>query len=333
MNKIKITKRLLLASAISMPLTLFSCTYAPKKTKTIEPTKPKQTNSSSKTKNQNNKDKKQTSINDKTNEPNESNNETNTKLNKINLFKQEIQESSINNQIKNQILNNDNLINLLIDQKNNFAKYEQGNSEIEWLYVNTQDINWLNQKNKAKFPNLKYIIAPNLIRIDNVNSCKELKYGYFPKVTYLRDNIFTNSKLVNIDFVELEHIGNNAFARTPLESITAPKLKKIGLFAFLWTKHLSNVNFPKLEEIESAAFSDSNICEISALSLVKIGDFAFQNTKLTNVSFPKLKEIGNMAFKYSLLSTINAPLLSKIGDKAFFKCPNEAQIKQQFDIA
>lgn len=102
----------------------------------------------------------------------------------------------------------------------------------------------------------------------------------------------------------MREIGNDAFARTQIASISLPNsLNSIGAYAFTECSSLTKVLF--------------------GTGLKKIEEGAFSKTGLTSISFPEaLTDIGNKAFEdCSQLETISLGSdIKNIGERAFGSC-------------
>ena len=150
-------------------------------------------------------------------------------------------------------------------------------------------------------------------------------------VTGIADSIFSGKQIKTLTFEkgsQLQYIGNNTFANTPIESVEFPDtLKTIGVSAFENT-NLKSVNIPKsIVSIEDNAFKNSSKLEeviIEGGDNASIGSFAFyQNQLLKSVKIGEgLTTIEEYAFQEcSSLSKVEIPTtLTSIGSYAFSKC-------------
>lgn len=167
-------------------------------------------------------------------------------------------------------------------------------------------------------------------------------------VAEICDNTFTNCKKLKSVVLPstLKHIGDRAFANTPLTQVTLPEgLEVIGERAFEDCKKLSKLNLPEsVWQIGSSAFADTAITSIAFPTqithlpygvcsecpklkkvelhegIVAIGRFAFgQTPSLKSVTLPEgVKVIGHNAFQDSGISKITIPdKVEEIGKGAF----------------
>ena len=127
----------------------------------------------------------------------------------------------------------------------------------------------------------------------------------------------------------VEHIYNNVFQKSGLESITfenGSKLDYIGDYAFGATQLKSVALPPNLKTIVKYAFADTPSLETITVpnGLESIGDHAFKGTSLKGIVLPNtLKSLGEYAFEGTQLSSIVIPSsVTEMGNGVFYNCSN-----------
>jgi hypothetical protein len=155
-----------------------------------------------------------------------------------------------------------------------------------------------------------------------------------PGLTHIGDYAFytlnsPTNDLTGIDFPEVLSVGSHAFSCPNLVSISLPKAKTIGDWAFVGdgaSFTLTEVNLAQVETIGEYAFYDRRgIASITLPEVITIGNAAFSagtalkaNTALTTLRLPKVQTIGNGAFSFYFgLGTVELPEVIEIGSQAF----------------
>ncbi len=134
---------------------------------------------------------------------------------------------------------------------------------------------------------------------------------------------FYNSKVVTIDFPNLEDVGERAFGYcSNLATIDLAKVLKLGINAFSGCSSLTSIKLNNaLELIPESAFAKTGITSIVIPGSVKqIDAFAFQDSMLKEVVIEEgLLTLGEGAFQYNMeLESIKLPnSLRSIGANAF----------------
>ena len=141
-------------------------------------------------------------------------------------------------------------------------------------------------------------------------------------LTEVGDYAFKNcSSLTDFSFETLDEIGNYAFEKTRIGSVTLEDVSLgQGTFASSALEYLSF----KGEEIPYRAFDGcSHLNEIHLSDTVSIGSRAFRSVSVAEMSFPSsLKEISSEAFVDSTISSIAFSLdahLETISRRAFYR--------------
>ncbi|MFI3314235.1 MAG: leucine-rich repeat domain-containing protein [Rikenellaceae bacterium] len=165
------------------------------------------------------------------------------------------------------------------------------------------------------------------------------------KLTLIFENIDEIPEYGLNEFGEYDSGGTYIDADLTIISVSAPKAKKIGKYAFNNCYVLSEINLPMAttindyafygcsalielelpmaETISSNAFYECNsITSFSLPNAVKIGDLAFKScTALPSIELPSATVIGDYAFeKCNALLSIDLPIVDTIGYFAFTEC-------------
>ncbi|MDR1852785.1 MAG: leucine-rich repeat protein, partial [Propionibacteriaceae bacterium] len=118
----------------------------------------------------------------------------------------------------------------------------------------------------------------------------------------------------------VSEIGKNAFAENSLTSVSLPdSLTEIGSSAFAYNK-LNQLIIPgSVFEVGSYAFRDNALSELSLGDVSSIGAGAFMNNRLSDVTLPStLTTIGDSAFELNNFSEVAIPdSVTSYGDRVF----------------
>lgn len=134
-----------------------------------------------------------------------------------------------------------------------------------------------------------------------------------------------NGCITSLHLYKTSEIGSKFLrGNTVLETLYAPKLKKMGAHSFFACHNLKNLYIPELEEMGMECFARSyELTELNApkLKIMKPGCFA-QSEKIKNLYIPELEEMGYGCFsKHNKeLTEFNAPKLKKIENCCFIVC-------------
>ncbi len=164
----------------------------------------------------------------------------------------------------------------------------------------------------------------------------EISYnGYKYIVTQIGNRAFHRTKLKSISIPEsVTAINDYAFAYSPIASISIPSsVKSFGENIFTSCDSLSNVDLPEgMISIGNSMFSECKSLKEITLpnSLVTIGKSAFEKcTSLSNIQLPNsLVKINDLAFKgCKSLHNIKFPTrLNYIGKQSFSECSSFTEV-------
>jgi hypothetical protein len=134
-----------------------------------------------------------------------------------------------------------------------------------------------------------------------------------------------NGCITSLHLYKTSEIGSNFLCgNTVLETLYAPKLKKMGAHSFFTCYNLKNLYIPELEEMETDCFSHSyELTELNAPKLKIMKQMCFsRNGKMKNLYIPELEEMGQVCFSVhnKELTEFTAPKLKKIGTSCFRVC-------------
>lgn len=151
------------------------------------------------------------------------------------------------------------------------------------------------------------VVIPSFVEeigVETFKMSKKIRRILGIGIKVIRDEAFRwCDKLEEIDFPNLEVIGEDAFVNSNIRRLDFKKLREIGEGAFQQCEELIEVNLPELETI---------------------GEWAFLNCgSLQEANLPKLKILS----EYSLLGCINLrklniPSVNKVKEAATDKCDN-----------
>ena len=134
-----------------------------------------------------------------------------------------------------------------------------------------------------------------------------------------------NGCITSLHLYKTSEIGSEFLrGNTVLETLYAPKLKKMGAHSFFACHNLKNLHIPELAEMGMECFARSyELTELNApkLKIMKPGCFA-RSEKMKNLYIPELEEMGYGCFSEhnKELAEFNAPKLKKIGNCCFVVC-------------
>ena len=145
----------------------------------------------------------------------------------------------------------------------------------------------------------------------------------------ISENAFMNcKKLVMVNLENVEYIGKQAFAETPLIMIDLSSCKAIGEYAFINCKNLISVTLSENGTVVGeGAFGYCevlvNVTNLNKATVIK--DYAFAYTAITSVDLSSCEELGSFAFMKENMTSgyFNVTLgekLKKIGDNPFAMC-------------
>lgn len=180
------------------------------------------------------------------------------------------------------------------------------------------------------------------VQVRNLLADNAEKGKSFPKYTVVNQKIasqayYQDEQLTNFEFPEgITEIGEFAFARSNLESITIPEgVTKIGYGAFYHCDHLKEVHLPDtVTEIEEYAFAKTPFMESGNTapgSFLIVGDgilIGYQGGD-SIINIPGgVKQIADGVFKDHMgITAVNLPdTVTVIGEEAFQGCKNLATV-------
>ncbi len=215
-------------------------------------------------------------------------------------------------------------------------------------HLNTDDMAYFSRmQNMTKLD----VSQTDITSISGCNGLALLETVSFPEsVKTIGDNAFKGCKVLSgINLSNIETIGANAFRNCSglTGTITGPKVKSIGSYAFYYCANVETISFPEAVTIGEEAFCnmskltsvDVSKCEklgsscfssCGILSDVKLSDnlqiipsYCFSSTGLQKINLPSnLKIIESSAFYYSGLQELILPEgFESIGGYAFENCP------------
>lgn len=137
-----------------------------------------------------------------------------------------------------------------------------------------------------------------------------------------RNFLYSNMKLKDIDFPELEEVDENFLKQsTSLVIASLPRLKKTGDFFLFNATSLKSVSLPELEIAGDTFMSYATALEFVNLpNLRELGESAFrQSVHLKNIELPNLEVVGDMFMRENnVLKSIYVPSLRQIGEEFLF---------------
>ncbi len=129
------------------------------------------------------------------------------------------------------------------------------------------------------------------------------------------DIIIPESFEVNGNVIEVNSIGDNAFSRNQLKSVSIPNsITTIGSGAFD-TNKLNSVIIPKsVTTIKRCTFNNNQLTQVTIPdNLITIEEYAFYDNLLTSITIPKgVKTIEEAAFCHNKLTSVTIPDSLKI---------------------
>ncbi len=180
--------------------------------------------------------------------------------------------------------------------------------------------------------------GPQIVSVD-ISSAKELgEYAFSycrnlvdvklsDDITEIKQYTFAGcDALKNINFTNIETIGEYAFMECGLESVDISAAETVGKYAFVSNRLLNSVKFSeKTEEIGEGAFSYCDpLSTVENLNCVKnIGDYSFAYTAITSADLTAAVKIGRNVFIKEELTPFTVTLgddIEKIADNPFAMC-------------
>ena len=187
--------------------------------------------------------------------------------------------------------------------------------------------------NDYAFAHVKKIVNQAGSYYGTVNSgLTEIKFDTAP--TYVGHYAFTDSSISSFDFSRCEYVGDGAFKRSLLKSITLNEGVSIGNSAFSGCVNLETV-------VMSGDVSPSLFYGCSSLksvildnSCTMIGPYSFYKSGIKSIDIPATcVEIGDEAFYMSSIESIILPKTVKsIGNKVFYGCSELSHVEFLIEI-
>lgn len=179
--------------------------------------------------------------------------------------------------------------------------------------------------------------APSLTSVD-LSSAEEIGYGAFSyirslksvklgkKLTEIADETFCGCvALTDVNFANVEMIGEYAFAETALTALDLSSVKEIGCYSFFSCPELTRVKLSDGVFVLDGAFG---LCE--ALSEIEndeniayLGDYGFAYTAVTSIDLSGAEYIGSHAFikdEKAPFTVVLGDKLTDLGDNPFAMC-------------
>lgn len=159
-------------------------------------------------------------------------------------------------------------------------------------------------------------------------SCSSLETVIFPEeLNSIESEAFMLTAINSVTLPKLNKIGDNAFSSSKISDLSWPEtsIKTLGINIF-YMNSLTSVTIPTwMTEIPQSLFSyNTNLTSIdfqnAISSLTKIGDYAFRNCALTEINLPTtVTEIGNSSFRENALTKFTFhEALKTIGSDGFY---------------
>ncbi len=161
---------------------------------------------------------------------------------------------------------------------------------------------------------------------------QQTKFVVPDEVTEIGGSAFHCSRnLKDIQFNNVETIGEYAFAYSDLETVTIPdSVTRVGEDAFSECESLRSISFGKgLNTIEfQVCYKCESLKEVELGAPESIGDQAFAQTEIEELILPEsCKEVGIASFANSDLKRVETKGLKKIGLSAFSCCYELTDLK------
>lgn len=154
------------------------------------------------------------------------------------------------------------------------------------------------------------------------NYCNSLKDINFPNVESIGYQAFyCNYELEEANFPKLKEFGKLAFSNCSLKSFVAPKLEKLGEYAFtsyddFWgewldTPDLETLIIPKVETVDDYAFAYlSGLKNVELPNLKTIGENAFYESGVNYLYAPELQTAGSLPVAENSVVVVSDKLTS-----------------------
>lgn len=148
---------------------------------------------------------------------------------------------------------------------------------------------------------VRTIVLPDTaveINMKAFSGCEKLEAISGDGITNVGINAFADcASLTDIDFPNLEKIGEYAFSGSSLKEADCPKVTDLGINAFNGCCKLETVKLPAVETVSIGAFRDcTSLKTVDISSATKIGANAFRNTGVEKFKAENVEELGNYAF-------------------------------------
>jgi len=169
------------------------------------------------------------------------------------------------------------------------------------------------------------------IAIESVNMPDVTKIGYAAFADCYELASFTAENLTDIGGAAFSPRFGDKDQGAKFTTITAPKLEKIGVEAFLYCKNLVNIDLSNVTTIDIAAFYGCEKLESVTITekLTDIPDgLFFKCTSLTSIDLSKVKRIGAQAFyKVPLNKDLRLDSVEHVSMYAFIEDEGENRIE------
>lgn len=159
--------------------------------------------------------------------------------------------------------------------------------------------------------------ALEIVSIGAFRNCVSLISVDLSSATKITANAFRNTGLESIKLVNVEELGNYAFADNPnLRGANFPKVKSTGTYVFQNDKSLLAVLLPSLEELNSSVFqSCSSLKTLHLTSVKNIVKNAFSGSSIEHLRLDSVETIK------SLPSTLNTLMVSSTLEEVSVSAP------------
>ena len=175
--------------------------------------------------------------------------------------------------------------------------------------------------------------------VDLFRGCTNLEEIDLSQTTKISDEEFMSSGIKEVDAPSLIEIGQKAFIRSSVETVTSlGNIVSIPFGCFMYCNNLQTVQLPSsVITISPGAFSllrdgDSSLTYINLNSVISIDNSAFLDCKLLNIDasdLSNLVSIGQETFSscFSIHGELNMPNLISAGNNCFNSCSGITKVK------